>query len=466
MNGVYMLNPGCYGPGLDIGGQVNAAYTLCPLSGCVIQIPAGTYAFSTPIAFGTVNSQKALILRCGGGTNGIPPNNGVVQLVYTGTGAAISFNDGGVGAAGMQGCTLIGPSKSGTSVGLTCGSNPGGVCIGHVFDNNAITGFGVGIQLGGQYSYLNTFLNDDIADNGINVNLTNSAGQTPGNEENRFIGGLISNQSTPVLTTASNCIETANATSPFDLSFIGVSLDQCNVNLTGAGQRFRFIDSHFEINLQFPSIAPFINIASSCSTCNVQLVGTDIIEDAPGGSTRSGFIVNNDNTPGSPAAVIIEGGRFFGGTESNIPIINDTTKTNLASVQNAYKGGAVASDINAGAGFSTLEWGILSLGESVAGTTYTYPSHFTEEVRDTAGCTTGTSAGADCTTGTGAVTIVWPVPFPDAHYSATCTGRGINNQPGPIFIVSKGTTQMVFNYQTETNAGAGFTNVDCIAVHD
>jgi hypothetical protein len=59
------------------------------------------------------------------------------------------------------------------------------------FADSGVTQFGIGVQLGGSFSFLNTFLDDDIGDNGKNLNLTGSGG----NESNKFIGGLLSNQS-------------------------------------------------------------------------------------------------------------------------------------------------------------------------------------------------------------------------------------------------------------------------------
>jgi hypothetical protein len=512
-------------PGTDIGAKINNAYADCPAAGCVIQVALGNYSFSTPIVFGPGPPPK---LRCGGSTNGIPISNGAVQLTYTApSGIAITFNDGGVGASGMEGCTLIGPgtttesaitltkaanASSGTTVytgtitggganafagytftvsgfdnnanngtfictasttttltlsnangvldthsatatygtiGLACGIGSGTQsCIGHVFENDAITNFGIGIQLGGYLAFANTFLDDNIGDNGKNLNLTSGGG----NESNKFIGGILSNQCcTPPNVEPPNCVDTSFSTGPYDMEFIGVSLDQCNVTLSGLGQRFRFIGSHIEQNVPFSSSTPYITLSATCAQCNLQLDSTDFIEDGVAG-TRTEFILNNNTA--FRDAIIINGGKFFTGGETVAQLVNDVPETNVTSVQNTYKAN-ITADVNGGLSFSTLEYGSLTLGN--------YPVKNTQEVRDTAGCTTPATDGASCAT---PVTITWPVAWPDAHYSAVCTGRGITNQPGPVYIVSKGTNELVFNYQAQSNAMAAWTDVDCIGIHD
>jgi len=351
-------NAGC---ALDLGVAITAAYANCPSTGisagCVIQIAPGAWKLTSQVAF----SGPPIKLRCGGSTNGIPITNGAVELNFTPTtGTAFTFNDGGTGASGMEGCTLIGPGSSSSAIGLVCGSGTGS-CIGHVFAENAITKFGVGVQLGGVYAFLNTFLDDDIGDNGKNLNLTSAVGQNPGNEENKFIGGLLSMQSAEV----TNCVDTSQSNSPYDMEFIGVSLDGCGVNLTGTGQRFRFVGSHLE-NPFAPSSTPFITIGSRCGQCNVQLDSTDIQEDG-NGAGRSSFIQNSNTS--SPAAVIINGGRFYAGSETGtqFDVVYDVPGTNITSVHDTYKAGLAFYDVTAGVSYGSLEYGVLNVGGTGAG---------------------------------------------------------------------------------------------------
>jgi hypothetical protein len=359
-------------PGTDIGAQINNAYASCPHNGCIIDVSPGTYSFSNPILFGLAtggNSGTAVVLRCHGSANGLTGTVGSTELIYTGTGStvAISFSDGGFTGSGMQGCTLIGPSKTGSTVGLSCAPTSGlngftadGVCVGHYFEGNDISGFGVGIQMGGASSggFLNTFFVNTIHDNGKNLYLTNEGTQAPGNEENKFIGGLFSEQALP----SSTCIDTSGSTTAYDIEFIGVSLDQCPVNMNGAGMRFRFIGSHLELNKQYASLTPFITL-TSCSTCNLQLDATDIVEDLFA-SGRTGFIVNNNTS--TPATVIINGGRFLSTTSgsTSIPIVHDAGGGNLTSIQNTYKSGTVKTDVDSGLSYATFEYGNLTIGGS------------------------------------------------------------------------------------------------------
>jgi hypothetical protein len=350
LNGVETMNPGCFA-GADIGAQINAAYASCPANGCIIQLPSGTYAYSTPIVFD--GSHGPVNFRCEASPQGTPVTQSAVQLIFTPTtGAAITYNDGGTGAAGLQGCTFFGPGRATAAIGLVCGSGSA-QCDGHVFADSGFTGFGVGVQLGGLFAFLNTFLNDDLGDNGINLNMVGSGG----NEENKFIGGILSNQRA----SPANCVDTTNAGGPYDMEFIGVSLDQCDVTINGStGHRFRFIGSHLEHNPGFITTTPFITIGTNCSQCNLQLDSTDVLDD--GNAGRTSFILDSNTSLGSGgAAVIINGGRFFCGAGSGFPIIHDPGGVNLASVVNVYKSGAATSDVDAGLQYISSSYGTINI---------------------------------------------------------------------------------------------------------
>lgn len=264
----------------------------------------------------------------------------------------------------MKGCNLLGQSFSNPTAGLVCGatsamygtpSGDNGVCWGHHFEGDDISGFGVGVMIGGS-AFLNTFSVMGVHDNAQNLTLTGFYG----NESNKFIGGILSNQPPPSVGFVQNCIDTSLATAPYDMEFIGVSLDSCGVignSHLAKGHRFRFIGSHLE-NANNPTATPFITIGNPCSQCNVQLDSTDIQEDGTG-SGRTAFILNNNtNLSSGPAAVIIYGGHMYascdgpggmctGGTDFSV--INDMGGSNVASVQNVYKSGSATSDINQGA---------------------------------------------------------------------------------------------------------------------
>ena len=402
-------------PGSDIGAQINNAYADCPHNGCIIDVAPGTYSFSNPILFGLAtggNSGTPVVLRCHGSANGLTSTVGSTELIYTGTGStvAISFSDGGFTGSGMQGCTLIGPGKLGSTVGLSCAPTLGlngftadGVCVGHYFEGNDISGFGVGIQMGGASSggFLNTFSVNTVHDNGKNLYLTNEASQAPGNEENRFIGGLFSEQALP----SSTCIDTSGSTKPYDIEFIGVSLDQCPVNMNGTGMRFRFIGSHLELNQQYASSTPFITLSSTCNQCDLQLDATDIVEDAFS-SGRTGFIVDN-NTAGN-AAVIVYGGKFFDASGGSYPIIHDTAggAANLYSVQNTYKSGSITSDVDAGLGYGLLTYNSLTLkGSQTSSFNFGSASPFMSSANPTVTAGFGGGGVSSNSNGTAAFTI-------------------------------------------------------------
>lgn len=79
-----------------------------------------------------------------------------------------------------------------------------------------------------------------------------------------------------------------------------------------------------------------------------------------------------------------------------------------------------------------------------------------------AGCTTGSTANDVCTT-----TVTWSTAFADTSYVAVCSGA-TTTSGAPVI-------QSVTNYTTttadavtiaETNAGAHFTTINCIGVHN
>jgi hypothetical protein len=321
-----------------------------------------------------VNSGKPIVLECGGSANGYIPTNGSVQLIYTGagSGAAISFNDGAFTGSGMRCCTLLGPSSTGSTVGVICGITSGlngntanGVCYGHYFENDDISGFGVGVQLGGYLSCANMFQSMSIHDNTKDLNLTSAAGNVcsgqpcvPGNELNKFVGGILSEQSAEV----SNCVDTSQSLGgPYDVEFVAVSLDGCGINMTGAGQRFRLLGSHLE-NPVAASTTDFVTLGSSCAGCDLELHGTDIIETKPS-TGRSEFIsVNNAGGPGSAALVFIYGGRFFAGKGETVPqLVNVTAGSNWVSVINTDKAN-ITNDVSGAYTYNSIEAGTLTLG--------------------------------------------------------------------------------------------------------
>jgi hypothetical protein len=104
-------------PGSDIGAKANAAYSACASTGCNIRIPAGQYSFSTTIGTGFTPGKPVVIL-CDEGADSDYANPGhVTNLIYTGTGTAVTIPTGTTGS-GMRGCGLYGPGLGGSTIGL------------------------------------------------------------------------------------------------------------------------------------------------------------------------------------------------------------------------------------------------------------------------------------------------------------------------------------------------------------
>lgn len=76
-----------------------------------------------------------------------------------------------------------------------------------------------------------------------------------------------------------------------------------------------------------------------------------------------------------------------------------------------------------------------------------------------AGCTTAASIGGICAT---AVTVSWPVSFPNTTYAASCTPSGApTNLPSAPYIVAKSAASMTVNYFAITAAAASWATIDC-----
>ena len=80
------------------------------------------------------------------------------------------------------------------------------------------------------------------------------------------------------------------------------------------------------------------------------------------------------------------------------------------------------------------------------------------------GCTTAASFGGFCST---AITVTWGTPFADTNYTAVCVpGGGPTNYPSSPFIVAKTAGSVTVNYFATTAGAASWFAIDCVAVHD
>jgi hypothetical protein len=236
-------------PGSDIGAQINNAYASCPAAGCHIRVDAGNYNFSTAINFATNN--KAVELDCDSGAYG--STSAVTQLIYSGTGPAVQFQNGTAQGRALTGCALVGPGRSTSTIGLLVGGCPNlasyptidfctytgnGSLTGAEFSNFDISGFGLGVMLGNNF-YLSAFRNGRVHDNGpagsVAQNPQNlvypaaavSSGETISFYNVHFI------QSTANAGVSSLCVDFEGSTA-VEMSFDTSSFDNCPIALNGS----------------------------------------------------------------------------------------------------------------------------------------------------------------------------------------------------------------------------------------
>lgn len=277
-------------PGPDIATQVNNAYNSgdCPASGCRIRIPAGLYGTSVPIVAGT--AAKPLFLECDQGGQGITTSpTGTTQIVYSGTGAFITFNTGGGTGAGMSGCTLTGPG--GSTTGLLVGGNFG--TTEGVFSNNDISGFGVGIQFGSN-TYVTSFHDNVVHDNSKQVFAPSSI--TGFGENITFTGGDFYNKSGAQATGID--LEASG-----DYHFIANSFDEAFITIAAPALQLDLVSPHFENPVASTPI-DFLTITSACTACRVSSTGGYWLED--GVSARTEFVLD----AGANSTVQLFGGSF------------------------------------------------------------------------------------------------------------------------------------------------------------
>ena len=166
-------------PGSDIGAQVNSAIADLGSAGGVVEIPAGSYAFSTTI---TIN-QPYTWVRCQGWAT---------ILTYTGSGTAVMMGDSTtpgsnpatISAVRFSNCTLRGP---GTGIGIYM---QGGLKEGNYIDRVNFDSTGLGFQtfimhsdLSGGMTYDNYIQNNRILLNngqsstysGIGIDVSNKS---------------------------------------------------------------------------------------------------------------------------------------------------------------------------------------------------------------------------------------------------------------------------------------------------
>lgn len=296
-------------PGADIGAKINAAYADLPEQGGTIKVPTGAYSFSTPIVMET--EDKFATIECDAGT----------KLAYTGSGSAITIDTLGLDNSeyGIDGCTLRGPDRTGSTVGVYLGGTYG--AAGAKIQNTVISDFGTGLTWG-DHTYMFTISHSQLQNNG--TNLLAAVSTNDSGENIQITDSTISNWEGY---DPRDCvyIETDNFLS---IHFENTSFDNCQLNnaATSAVVQIGITNSHFEnpaadangyyyqfIKNGATDVDTAKNIVSISNTIFIQQGATDGLPPA--------WIVNNGDMYLSNVSATVGGGisdNFATGTGSMI----------------------------------------------------------------------------------------------------------------------------------------------------
>jgi hypothetical protein len=227
-------------PGFDIGAKVNAAITDLGSGGGVVEIPAGSYSFSTTIEI----NQSYTWVRCQGWAT---------VLTYTGTGTAVIIGNSSspgtspatIYAVRFSNCTLRG---QGSGTGIYVESriiNGSGTSIDHVNFDSGGNGFQTFIELGdyaeGGTSYDNYIQNNRILlNNGQSSSYSGVGIDVPMKSHNLVISDNIIQDQEQNATNPSDssiCVRVANSSS---VKIINNNIEGCGtanvqVGLTQSG---------------------------------------------------------------------------------------------------------------------------------------------------------------------------------------------------------------------------------------
>jgi hypothetical protein len=338
LNGNLVLNPGCFA-GSDIGAQINAAYAACPSVGCTVDVPAGSYSYSTPIVAATSN--KPLVLRCGYGATSITGTT----LTYTNsTGIAINLASG-LGSA-IKGCAFVGPSNSGNTIGLAISNATGSAQTQSQIEGSSVSGFGTCLSFGNN-SYLISFRENSFFNCTRALSYPNTT--TGSGEDLIFYGGLIEGV---IGSYTGSCVDfEANAET---VSFFGVSFDSCGITINGPGN-FQFAGGNMEnLSSPRPNGVDFLNIGSSGTQATVSMSGVSVVEDSAGG-TNTELIKNGANG----GRLTITGGRFFAG--STLAELVNGVAGSITAVVNPFLNWTPTTGVIGGSGAATsISGGIIT----------------------------------------------------------------------------------------------------------
>ena len=291
--------------GGDIGSQANiAAATLYAANiGGRIHILPGNYLFSTSMVF----SAGPTTLDCDSGSVGNTSITATTRLTYTGSGTAITIGNNNQNQ--FTGCTLIGPSAAGATIGLVIGGNGiAGQAIQSTFSLLDISGFGTCIQFG-QFTFIDLFLNNHIHSCGTDMLAPFALPQF--GENITFLGGSFTNDA------ATNNAACINLLTPGDFHFRGVSFDNCGFTMNAATNLLvNFSDDHFEDSV-IATNNPFITIGSLCNVCTLTLWGGYMQEDHV--SAKTSLILESSGVNSNAVDISINATQFI--SQEAIPVV-------------------------------------------------------------------------------------------------------------------------------------------------
>jgi hypothetical protein len=317
-----------------------------------------------------------------------------------------------------------------------------------------------------------------------------------GYDENlNFIGGAFFN-TVPAYNPSCASLSTS------EMHFYGVSFDSCPITILNTlNGRYSFKDSHFE-STQGATPTDFITIGSGTSNMVVSVDRSYFREgtNCSGSCTRNEFVkINGAGTFDFTAVQAIAAESIPGFiTLNNDYAYTASSEANLTNITSTFSSASTHYsshlDISGGSFITGTQSCLTEILPAPGGLqaclsnsalsgnqTWTFPgtisgtvgitgdtgTGFYQSVKNTPGCTTGSSLGSDCSAGGGVVTVAWPTAFADANYSVTCTGSGaLAGVPGPAYIVAKVAASIQFDYLNMGSSAAGYAYVDCIAVHD
>lgn len=248
--------------GADIGARINTAYAFAPSSRTTIMVTQSA-TFSTPIIFGT--DQKRVILQCSQG----------VTLTYTGTATSTKLNYGYSPSLdfgqGIRDCTFVGPSKSGTTVGIEMGGPNG--AQGTLLTGIKVTGFGTGVVASAN-TWGETILASLLQDNGRNLEIypANNSG-----ENIAITDSIIADSSHVTVADIEKCVYLrTNATA--SIGFTNTAFDDCGFTQEEGNVGTTFTGGHFED----PDPVNYKNyrFITSNATAGWTLIGTQFYSNA------------------------------------------------------------------------------------------------------------------------------------------------------------------------------------------